>query len=120
VSCGAPAGPAGNCAVTIVRPTALPAGECLELNSVVVNQSCPVGFNTSLPVRFDLTAQTARSALRWRRSVASSDVLQPSSGNVASRGPTSVLLSDLVLDSTLTIEIVDGEQVLLAFTLRHY
>jgi hypothetical protein len=120
VSCGAPATGAGNCSVTIVRPTSLPDGECLELNAVTVNQSCPVGFNTSRSMTFDLTAHTARTGLRWRRSVTSSDILSPSEGTVSRNGGTSVLLSDLVLDSAVTIEIVDGSTVLLAFTLRHY
>jgi hypothetical protein len=78
-----------------------------------------MGFNTAASVRFDLTAHTART-LRWRRSVTSSDVLSPSDGAVANQGATSALLTDLVLDSTVTIEIVDGNNVLLAFTLRHY
>jgi hypothetical protein len=96
------------------------SSECLELSAVTVNQSCPVGFATARSLRFDLTAHTARTGLRWRRSVTSSDVLDPSEGAVASQGATSALLTDLVLDSTVTIEIVDGNRVLLAFTLRHY
>jgi outer membrane biosynthesis protein TonB len=120
VSCGAPAGDAGNCSVTVVKPTALAAGECIELNAVTVNQSCPVGFNTSRSVTFDLTAHTARTGLRWRRSVTSSDILSPSEGPLARNGQTSVVLSDIVLDSAVTIEVVDGGSVLLAFTLRHY
>jgi len=105
--------------VTIVRPTATSADECVQLNAVTVNQGCPVGFATSRSLRFDVTAHTSRS-LRWRRSVTSSDVLEPSEGAISSQGATSALLTDLVLDSAVTIEIVDGNQVLLAFTLRHY
>jgi hypothetical protein len=86
---------------------------------VTANQSCPVNFATARSLRFDLTAHTSRT-LRWRRSVTSSDVLDPSEGAVNKNGETSVLLTDLVLDSTVTIEIVDGSKVLLAFTLRHY
>jgi hypothetical protein len=95
-------------------------GECLEVITVTVNQSCPVGFATARSLRFDVVAHTARTGLRWRRSVTSSDVLDPSEGAVASNGTTSVLLTDLVLDSAVTIEIVDGSKVLEAFTLRHY
>ena len=47
-------------------------------------------------------------------------MLEPSEGAVASNGLTSTLLTDLVLDSNVTIEIVDGSKVLVAFTLRHY
>ncbi len=120
VTCGAPAGSAGNCGLTVVRPTAMASSECLELSAVTVNQSCPVGFATARSLRFDLTTHTSRTGLRWRRSVTSSDVLDPSEGPVSSQSPTSVLLTDLVLDSTVTIEIVDGSKALLAFTLRHY
>jgi len=119
VTCGAPATAAGNCGLTVVRPTSMSSSECLELNAVTVNQSCPVGFATARSLSFDLTAHTSRT-LRWRRSVTSSDVLDPSEGAVSSQGKTSPLLTDLVLDSAVTIEIVDGNTVLLAFTLRHY
>jgi hypothetical protein len=120
VSCGASASAAGNCTVTISKPTALASGECIELNVVTVNQVCPVGFGTSRSVRFDITAQTARSGLRWRRAAGSSDILDPNGGAISSSGTTSVLLSDVVLDSTVTFEVVDGNTVLLGFTLRHY
>jgi hypothetical protein len=120
VTCGAPATSAGNCSVTIVRPTTMAAGECIEVNSVSVNQSCPVGFNTPRSLTFDVTAHTERTGLRWRRSVTSSDILSPSDGAIAKNGTTSVLLTDLVLDSAVTIEIVQGDTVLIAFTLRHY
>ncbi len=119
VTCGAPATAAGNCSLTVVRPTSMSSSECLELNAVTVNQGCPVTFAAALSLRFDLTAHTSRS-LRWRRSETSGDVLSPSEGAVSSQGATSALLTDLVLDSALTIEIVDGNKVLLAFTLRHY
>jgi hypothetical protein len=119
VTCGAPASAAGNCSLTVVRPTSMSSDECLEVNAVTVNQSCPVGFATARSLSFDLTAHTSRS-LRWRRSVTSSDVLDPSEGPVSNQGKSSALLTDLVLDSAVTIEIVDGNRVLLAFTLRHY
>ena len=120
VSCGASASAAGNCTVSISKPTALAAGECIELNLVTVNQVCPVGFGITRSVRFDVTAQTARSGLRWRRAAGSSDLLDPNGGGISSSGTTSVLMTDVVLDSTVTLEIVDGNTVLLSFTLRHY
>ena len=120
VTCGAPVPQlTGQCSLTVTRPTAMSGNECLELNAVTAAQPCPVGFATARSLRFDLTAHTSR-ALRWRRSVTSSDVLDPSEGAVSSQGATSALLTDLVLDSTVTIEVVDGNNVLLAFTLRHY
>jgi hypothetical protein len=120
VTCGAPATSAGNCSVTIVRPTTMASGECIEINTVSVNQSCPVGFTTPRSLQFDVTAHTARPGLRWRRSATSSDVLEPSEGAIAKNNTTSVLTTDLVLDSAVTIEIVEGSNVLIAFTLRHY
>jgi len=120
VTCSAPATAPDKCSLTIVKPTALASGECIEVNAVDVNQSCPVGFNTVLSLSFDVTAHTSRTGLRWRRSVTSGDVLLPSEGAIGRNGTTSVLLTDLVLDSAVTIEIVDGSNVLIAFTLRHY
>jgi hypothetical protein len=79
-----------------------------------------VGFNTTRSVRFDVTAHSTRTGLTWRRSTISSDVLTPNGGTIAGEGVTSVVVSDIVLDSTVTIEIVDGSAVLLSFTLRHY
>jgi len=61
------------------------AGECIEVNSVSVNQSCPVGFNTPRSLTFDVTAHTERTGLRWRRSVTSSDILSPSDGAIAKK-----------------------------------
>jgi hypothetical protein len=95
-------------------------GECIEVNAVTVNQSCPVGFATPRSLTFDVTAHTARSRLRWRRSVTSSDVLEPTEGGIARNDKTTVLVTDLVLDSAVTIEIVEDNTVLIAFTLRHY
>jgi len=119
VTCGPAAGPAGNCSVSISKPTPLPAGECIELTIVTVNQACPVGVNTMRSLRFDVTAHTSTTNLTWRRSNESSDILQPAFGAIASNGTTSVLTSDLVLDSSVTIEVVSGDVVLLSFTLRH-
>ncbi len=118
--CRAAAGPVGNCSLSISKPTALPGGECIELTTLTVNQSCPVGVNTIRSLRFDVTAHTSRTNLTWRRSDESSDVLQPGFGAIGGNGTTSVLVSDLVLDSSVTIEIVSGAATLLSFTLRHH
>jgi hypothetical protein len=120
VSCGTAAPPPGDCVLSISKPNALPGGECIELTMLTVNQVCPVGVNTMRSLSFDVTAHTSRANLTWRRSQESSDVLQPASGAIASNGTTSVLTSDLVLDSSVTIEVVSGGDVLLSFNLRHY
>lgn len=120
VTCGSSASNAGNCTVSITKPTALAAGECIELNLVTVNQACPVGFGVVRSLRFDVTAHTSRTGLTWRRAQGSSDVLEPSTGAISNNGTTSVLATDTVLDSTVTIEVVQGGTVLLSFTLRHF
>jgi hypothetical protein len=102
------------------HPVTLPITECIELNSLDANQECPVGVTTVRSLQFKLTAHTTRTGLRWRRAADSSDVLTPSDGDVSSDGKTTVLLSDIVLDSSVRIEVVSGGTVLLAFTLRHY
>ena len=120
VTCGSSAGNAGNCTVSITKPTPLLAGECIELNLVTVNQACPVGFGTVRSLRFDVTVHTSRTGLTWRRAVSSADILEPATGAISSNGTTSVLATDTVLDSTVTLEIVQGNTVLLSFTLRHF
>jgi hypothetical protein len=119
-TCGSSASAAGNCTVTISKPTALASGQCIELNLVTVNQDCPVGVNTVRSVRFDVSAHTTRTGLVWRRADGNSDVLSPGTGAISSNGTTSVLLTDTVLQNTVTFEIVDGGTVLLSFTLRHF
>jgi hypothetical protein len=104
----------------VTYPEPLGAGECVEVNLVSVNQVCPVAAATTRSVRFDLTAHTTQS-LQWRRSSSSSDVLDPSSGSVASSGETSVVLSDIVLASSVSFEVVDTQgKIRLRFTLKHY
>jgi hypothetical protein len=120
VSCGETVTKAGTCSVVVTRPVALPAGQCIALNVLTVSPDCPVGYNTSRALRFDINVQTTRPNLRWRRSTNSSDRLEPSAGVVASKGTTSVLVSDLVLHSEVTFEVVDGDDVLMSYTLRHY
>ena len=119
-NCGQTVTKAGNCAVVVTRPVALPAGQCIALNVLTVTPDCPVGYNTSRALRFDINVQTTRSGLRWRRSPNSSDRLDPAGGVVASQGTTSVLVSDLVLHSEVTFEVVEGDDVLMSYTLRHY
>jgi hypothetical protein len=106
--------------VNVVKPVALSVGQCLELSAVTVSPPCPVGFSTIRSLTFRTTARTSRARLQWRRSADSGDVLQPSSGRIAPNGQTDVTLTDIVLDDRVRIEVVDGDDVLLRFTLRHY
>jgi len=120
VTCGSSASAASGCAVIISKPTALLPGECIELNVVRVNAACPVGFGVTRSVGFDLTAHTSRTGLTWRRGAGSTDILTPATGAIENNGVTSVLFTDTVLDSTVSIEIVQGQTVLLSFSLRHF
>jgi hypothetical protein len=107
--------------VTIVKPNPLPNGECIEVTEVTVGQACPAQTGVPRAVGFVVNAQTTRSNLSWRRSPSSSDVITPPTGAVASQGETEVQVQDIVLDSTVTFEVLDGSGlVLLAFTLRNY
>lgn len=111
-SCGAPATAAGSCAVSVTRLASLAAGECLEVTRVESSLACPVALAVARSLRIEVEAQTSGSPLTWRRAAGSSDVLLPDSGSVARQGTTSLLLSDIVLDSSLTIEIVrDGSPI---------
>jgi hypothetical protein len=120
LTCGSSAAAASGCAVTISKPTALVPGECIELNTVAVNSSCPVGFGVTRSVQFEVTAHTSRTGLTWRRSSSSTDILSPNTGAISNAGSTAILFSDTVLDSSVTIEIVQGQTVLLSFNLRHF
>jgi hypothetical protein len=122
--CGTVAGSAGNCRLTLTRPLDLPSGQCVELNLVTVDQACPVAFSTTRSVRFDVTAHTTMN-LTWRRAAESSDVMIPASGTISKNGTTTVLLTDVVLDSSVTVEILGSngtsvELVPLRFRLQHY
>jgi hypothetical protein len=120
VSCGAPATAAGNCIVNVTKPVAVPAGQCVEVTAVAATPACPVGFSTPRAVTFRVTARTSRARLEWRRADTSSDAIEPPSGRIAPNGTTDVTLTDIVLDDRVRIEIVDGNDVLVRFMLRHY
>ena len=120
VTCGVPAPGAGNCPLTVLKPTVLPAGQCIELNRVTTSLPCPIGLSTVQSLTFRVTAHTSRGTLIWRRAGAVGDVFEPATGTVTSRGQTDVTLSDIVLDDRARIEVVSGEDVLLRFVVRHY
>jgi hypothetical protein len=106
--------------VTILKPAALPAGQCIEVNQVTTSMPCPIGLSTVQSLRFRITAHTSRSTLIWRRAGQVGDVFDPATGKVASNGQTEVTLTDIVLDDRARIEVVSGEDVLLRFVVRHY
>ena len=107
--------------MTIAKPNPLPNGECIQVIEVAVGQACPAPIGVPRAVSFVVSAQTARSNLSWRRSPQSSDVITPATGTIASQGETEVQVQDIVLDSNVTFEVIDGGGlVLLAFTLRNY
>ena len=120
VVCGASATSAGNCLVNVTKPVAAGAGQCVEITSVAATPACPVGLNVVRAVTFRVTARTSRTRLEWRAAVNSGDVIEPASGRIAPNGTTDVTLADIVLDDRLRIEIVDGDNVLARFALRHY
>jgi hypothetical protein len=104
----------------VIKPVALPAGQCIDLNRVTVTPACPVGFSTVRSINFRITARTSHSTLQWRRGANSGDVLDPSSGTIAGDGQTEVALRDIVLDDEVGIAITDGSNSLLRFTVRHH
>jgi len=120
VTCGQQASSAANCPLIVVKPDALPVGQCIDLNRVTVTPACPVGFSTVRSISFRITARTSRSTLQWRRAAENGDVLDPSSGTIAGNGQTNVTLTDIVLDDEAKIAITDGSNVLLRFTVRHH
>jgi hypothetical protein len=120
VTCGQQASTAANCPLIVVKPDALPVGQCIDLNRVTVTPACPVGFSTVRSINFRLTARTTRSTLQWRRAAENGDVFDPSSGTLAGNGQSDVTLTDIVLDDEAKIAITDGSNVLLRFTLRHH
>jgi hypothetical protein len=104
----------------VVKPDALPVGQCIDLNRVTVTPACPVGFSTVRSLSFRITARTLQSTLQWRRAAENGDVFDPSSGTLAGNGQTEVTLTDIVLDDEAKIAITDGSHVLLRFTVRHH
>jgi hypothetical protein len=92
----------------------------VELTDIAVNHSCPVALTSRRSLSFEVTARSTKNRLRWRRAASSLDVLDPSEGTVAGNGSSTVLVTDIVLSNTVTIEILDAQTVVLAFTLRHY
>jgi hypothetical protein len=118
VTCGVPATFQGSCGLIIKKPDPLSAGECIELTGIRTSSDCPVTFGVPLSVSFEITASSANN-FTWKQYPGRNDVLTPTSGTVAGTGATNVTLSDIVLDSDLTIEVFRGDRIYLAFSLKH-
>jgi hypothetical protein len=69
---------------------------------------------------FEIDNPTGGRNLWWRRAESSFDVLYPSSGSITAAGKNRVSLSNLVLDQTVTVEVLEGDQRLMSFTLKHF
>jgi hypothetical protein len=120
VTCGPPATFNGSCKLTISRPDALSADECIELTDVQTSADCPVNFGFPLSLSFQVTASTVGPKnFVWRQVAVGNDVLTPSTGTIPGTGVTTVTLSDLVLSDVVSIEVVGQGKHYLVFTLRH-
>lgn len=85
-----------------------------------MNQACPVALGTVRSLSFQVEAKTDRTTLQWRRHPQNGDVLEPASGTLSGQGRSTVVLSDIVLDDEMKIQVLDGDAVLMAFVLRHW
>lgn len=117
--CGAPAGNAGTCAVSIAKPNPVSGGGCVEVNLVTTDHGCPVGQSIPMVLRFDVTTHTSQAALSWRGAASNDDVLEPSQGSLIGNGASTVILTDVVLGHAAQIEILEGSTVVLSLTVQH-
>ena len=108
------------CGLTVETLVTLPANECLRITRVEATPACPAGFNTNRALRFDVTASTTLSDLRWRKSASSADIMVPSEGSVARNGLTTVLVTEVVLGQELVVEVTSAGTVVARFALRNY
>jgi hypothetical protein len=108
------------CGVTVEYPKDLPGAKHVILTDLVSDRECPSELNGTEEITFELVVSEPTRGLWWRRAVSSYDMLRPSSGPIAASGRSRVTFQDLVLDDAVTIEVLDGERLLLSFTLRHF
>jgi hypothetical protein len=108
------------CEIGWEKPVELPDGQCIDVNTVTVDQACPVSDGTSLSVGFAVTTKTALESLRWRLQKNQGDTVTPDEGPVDVNGKTSVLVTDQVGFEWVVFEVVDQEnKVRLRFRLTH-
>ena len=119
--CGVPAaGATEGCTVRWEFPVELDNGQCIELNTVTVDQACPASNGTVLSVDFSVTAKTALESLKWRLQKNEPDAVTPDEGPVDVNGTTSVLVNDTVAGDWVVFEVVDqNNKIRLRFRLTH-
>ncbi len=117
---GTPLEKAPSCSVAVAHPEGLSADRRVALTDLVSDKSCPAELNTTIGLTFEIDNAKPSRNLWWRRAESSFDVLYPSSGSIAAEGRNRVSLSNLVLDQTVTIEVLEGDQRLMSFTLKHF
>jgi hypothetical protein len=120
VAWGAPAARTPRCLVAVAYPDDLPLDRRIKLTDLVVDRNCPSELNTTVGLTFEIENPHPRRALWWRRAESSFDVLFPSSGSLTAAGKNRVSLNSLVLDQTVTIEVLEGDQRLMSFTVKHF
>jgi hypothetical protein len=111
---------APRCSVSVAYADDVPAAERVTLTDLVSDRPCPSDLNTTVGLTFEVDNPKAGRSLWWRRAESSFDVLYPSSGSIPGRGRNRVSLSNLVLDQSVTIEVLDQDQRLMSFTLKHF
>lgn len=120
VPCGTAPEEAPRCSVAVYYADDLPADRRVALTDLVTDRACPSELNTTVGLTFEVDVPAPGRSLWWRRAESSFDVLYPSSGPISGRGKSRVSLSNLVLDQSVTIDVLDGDQRLLSFTLKHF
>jgi len=120
VDSGTPPADTPRCSVAVAYPDGVGTDRRVTLTDLVADRDCPSELNTTVGLTFELDNPKARRNLWWRRAESSFDVLYPSSGSITAAGKNRVSLSNLVLDQTVTIEVLEGDQRLMSFTLKHF
>jgi hypothetical protein len=120
VPCGTPPEEAPTCSVSVEYADDVPSTDRVTLADLVLDQGCPSSLRSTVGLTFEVDNPRAGRSVWWRRAESSFDVLEPSSGSIPGGGKGRVSLSDLVLDQSVTIEVLDGDRRLLTFTLRHF
>jgi hypothetical protein len=77
-------------------------------------------LSSTRTISFRVQASASASGLQWRRSSLTGDAITPSGGSVNSSGVTDVTVSQMVQDRYLLVEVVNGGDVLMRFTLANY
>jgi hypothetical protein len=104
----------------VAYPDGVGADRRVTLTDLVSDRDCPSELNTTVGLTFEVDNPKAGRNLWWRRAESSFDVLYPSSGSIPAAGKSRVSLSNLVLDQTVTIEVLEGDQRMMSFTLKHF